>query len=149
MAKQVLIIDDDRSIVKYLSVALSEHGYDPVPAYSGNEGLEQVRQSKPDLIVLDVMMPGRSGFVMLSQLKRDEQYKDIPILMLTAIGDVLKEMESHKDETFEHPYEPLRESLKKKVQEMHEEGLIRPEMFVEKPIDAESFLAKVKDLIGS
>ena len=92
MAKQVLIVDDDQSSVKFLSVLLSDHGYNPITAYSGNEGLEKVRQAKPDLIVLDVMMPTRSGFVVFKELKRDEQYRDIPILMLTGVSGVLEEM---------------------------------------------------------
>ncbi len=61
MAKQVLIIDDDQNTVKYLSVVLSENGYDPVSACDGNEGLQKIKQAKPDLIVLDVMMPKKIG----------------------------------------------------------------------------------------
>ncbi len=149
MAKQVLIVDDDHNSVKFLSVVLSDHGYDPIAAYNGNEGLEKVRQAKPDLIVLDVMMPKRSGFVVFKELKRDEQCKDIPILMLTGVSEVLKEMEGRKDESDEKPYEPLRESLKKMIQEMRQEGQVRPEMFVDKPVDPDAFIAKVRDLIGS
>ncbi|MHC4091888.1 MAG: response regulator [Planctomycetota bacterium] len=149
MAKQVLVIDDDQNTVKYLSVLLREHGYDPVSACDGNEGLQKVREAKPDLIVLDVKMPKRSGLVVFKELKRDEQYKDIPILMLTGVSAIIDELESHKDETFEKPYDELRETLKKKIQEMREEGLVRPEMFVDKPVDADSFVTKVRELIGS
>ena len=149
MAKQVLVVDDDQNTVKYLSVVLSEHGYDPVFAYDGSEGLQKVKQAKPDLIVLDIMMPKTSGFVLFKQLRKDERYKDIPILMLTGVSEILEELNSHKEETFEKPYDSLREALKKKIQEMREEGLVRPEMFVDKPVDPESFIAKVKQLIGS
>jgi CheY-like chemotaxis protein len=149
MAKQVLIVDDDQNSVKFLSVVLSDHGYDPIAAYNGTEGLEKVRQAKPDLIVLDVMMPKRSGFVVFKELKRDEQCKDIPILMLTGVSEVLKEMESHKEDQEERPYEPLRESLKQMIQEMRQEGQVRPEMFVDKPVDPDAFIAKVRDLVGS
>ena len=149
MAKQVLIIDDDRNTVEFLSAVLTEDGYDPIPAYDGNEGLRKVKEFEPDLITLDVMMPKRSGFVLFKELKRDERYKDIPILMLTAVSDVIEDLESHKDETSEKPYEPLRETLKKKVQELREEGMVRPEMFVDKPVQADDFIAKVRQLIGS
>jgi adenylate cyclase len=149
MAKQVLIIDDDRNLVEYLSVALSDNGYDPVSAYDGNEGLQKVRQAKPDLIVLDVMMPKRSGFVVFNELKMDEQYREIPIIMLTGVSGVVEEAESRKDETFEKPYEGLRETLKKKIRELREEGLVRPEMFMDKPVDPVPFVAKVRQLIGS
>ena len=149
MAKQVLIIDDDQNTVKYLSVVLSEHGYDPAAAYDGSEGLQKVKQAKPDLIVLDVMMPKKTGFVLFKQLKKDEQYQDIPVLMLTGVSGALEEMESHKDETFEKPYDSLREALKKQIRELREEGLVRPEMFVDKPVDPDSFITKIQELIGS
>ena len=149
MAKKVLIVDDDKNAVKFLSAVLSDNGYDPVPAYDGNEGMDKIKKAKPDLIVLDVMMPKKTGFVLFKQLKQDERYKEIPVLMLTAVSGVLEELEDHKEETFERPYDSLREALKKKIREMREEGLIRPEMFVDKPIDPESFIAKVQQLIGS
>jgi DNA-binding response OmpR family regulator len=149
MGKQVLLVDDDPSITRYLSVALSEHGYDPVCASNGKEGLDRAMESKPDLIVLDVMMPGKSGFVLFKALKKDEQLKDVPVLMLTGVSEVLEDLESRKDETFNKPYEPLREALRRKVQELREEGLVKPEMFVDKPVDPDSFIVKVRELIGS
>ncbi len=149
MAKQVLIVDDDHNTVKYLSVLLREHGYNPVSAGDGSEGLQKVEQAKPDLIVLDVMMPKKSGFLLFKQLKKDVRYKDIPILMLTGVSGLLEEMENHKEEEEERPYDSLREALRKKIREMRQEGLLTPEMFMDKPIDPDSFIAKVQDLIGS
>jgi two-component system, OmpR family, response regulator len=149
MTKQVLVIDDDQNTVKYLSVALSEHGYGTVSASNGNDGLRKIRQSKPDLIVLDVMMPGRSGFVLVKQLKMDERLKDIPVLMLSGVGGVLDEWESHRGETFESPYDTLRDSLRKKIQEMHEDGMLSPETFMEKPVSPDSFIHKVQEMIGA
>ena len=149
MPKQVLIIDDDPNTVKYLSVVLSENGYDTVSAADGNEGLEKVKQAIPDLIILDVMMPKRTGFVLFELLKKDDQYKDIPVLMLTGVSGVLDDMEGRKDEDSEKPYDSLREVLAKKIREMRDEGLVRPEMFMDKPVDPDSFIAKVQELIGS
>jgi CheY-like chemotaxis protein len=148
MPKRVLVIDDDRNSVKYLSAVLSNHGYDPVAAYDGNEGLERIEEARPDLIVLDVMMPKKTGFVLFEQLKKDERYREIPVLMLTGVGEVLEELEDHMDEAFERPYDKLREALKKKIREMRDEGLVRPEMFLDKPVDPDSFAAKVKQLLG-
>ncbi len=148
MPKQILVIDDDHNAVKYLSALLSEHGYDPVPAYDGAEGLQKIKQAKPDLIVLDVMMPKKSGFVLFKQLKRDNEYKDIPILMLTGVAGVLEELNDQQYKTLEKPYDSLRESLKKKIREMREEGLVRPEMFMDKPVDPDSFVTKVRQLLG-
>jgi CheY-like chemotaxis protein len=149
MSKQVLVVDDDPNTVKYLTVVLSEHGYDPVSAQNGAEGLERVRQSKPDLIVLDVMMPKKSGLVLFKQLKKDQELNDIPILMVTGVSAIIEDLEDHKEETFEKPYDSLREALKKAIHAMRQDGLVKPEMFVDKPIDPDSFIAKVQDLIGS
>ena len=149
MAKQVLVVDDDQTTVKYLCVVLSDHGYEPVPAYDGSEGLQKVKQAKPDLIVLDVMMPKKSGFVLFRQLKKDERYEDIPILMLTGVSGILEEQESHKEEISERPYDSLREALRNKIRELRQEGLVRPEMFMDKPVDPDTFIAKVQQLIGS
>ena len=148
MAKKVLIVDDDQNTVKYLSIVLSENGYDPISAYDGVEGLLKIKQVRPELIVLDVMMPKKSGLVLVKQLKSDEQYKDIPILMLTGVSGLLEELDSRKEEASEKPYDSLREALKKKIRDLREEGLLGPEMFMDKPVDADSFLDKVRQLIG-
>jgi CheY-like chemotaxis protein len=95
------------------------------------------------------MMPKKTGFVLFKQLKEDKRYRDIPILMISGVAGVLQELEEHKEETFEKPYDNLRESLKQKIQEMREVGPIRPEMFLDKPVDPETFIAKVRQLIGS
>jgi len=149
MAKQVLLIDDDPNTVKYLSVLLEENGYDPASAGDGAEGLRKIEQAKPDLIVLDVMMPKKSGFVLFKQLKKDERYQDIPILMLTGVSGILEEMEDHKEETSEKPYDSLRAALKTTIREMREEGTVRPDMFVDKPVNPDLFISKVRDLIGT
>jgi two-component system alkaline phosphatase synthesis response regulator PhoP len=149
MAKQILLVDDDRNAVKYLSAVLSDNGYEPVTACDGSEGLAKIEQATPDLIVLDVMMPKKSGFVLFKQLKEDKRYREIPILMLTGVSGVLQELEEHQEETFEKPYDSLRQALKEKIQEMREVGRVKPEMFVDKPVEPESFIAKVRQLIGS
>ena len=149
MAKQVLVVDDNPDTVRYLSVVLSEHGYDPVTAGDGEEGFEKIKQAKPDLLVLDVMMPKRSGLTLFKMLKKNEQFKDIPILMLTGVAGILEEQEAHKDETPEKPYDSLREALRTAIRKMREDGLVKPEMFVDKPVDVASFVAKVQQLIGS
>jgi len=149
MAKQVLVVDDDHNAVKYLSVVLSEHGYDTVAAHDGKEGLEKIKEATPDLIVLDVMMPKKTGFTLFKQLKKDDQFKAIPVLMLTGVAGVLEELDEHKEETFEKPYDSLREALRKTIRQMRDEGLIKPEMFLDKPVDPEAFIAKVQELIGS
>jgi len=149
MAKRVLVIDDDPSVLRFLSLALEENGYEPLCAEDGMEGLDKVKSEKPDLIILDVMMPKRTGFVLFRQLRKDSEYKDIPVMMVTAVAESLREQDSKQEGTFDSPYDELRESLRKAIQKMRDEGLVKPEMFLDKPIDPEDVIAKVRELIGS
>jgi CheY-like chemotaxis protein len=100
------------------------------------------------LIILDVMMPRKTGFVLFKELKRRDEYKDIPILMLTGVAASLTELDAQEEDTFERPYDSLRESLRKAIREMRESGEVKPEMFVDKPVDPEAFIKKVRELIG-
>jgi two-component system alkaline phosphatase synthesis response regulator PhoP len=149
MGKKVLVVDDDKNAVRFLSVVLSEAGYDAVVAYDGQEGLQQVERNDIDLIVLDVMMPKKTGFVLFKELKRKDEYKDIPILMLTAVAASLEELDAQEEDTFERPYDSLRESLRKTIQEMRESGDVRPEMFVDKPVDPVAFIERLRQLIDT
>lgn len=149
MAKKVLVIDDDKNTVKFLTVALEENGYEARSAYDGMEGLEMVKAERPDLIILDVMMPKRTGFVVFKQLRKSDELKDIPVVMVTGVADSLQELDSKKEDTLESPYDSLRESLRKAIQQMRDEGLVKPEMYVDKPIDPDDLVAKVREIIGS
>ena len=147
MPKKILIIDDDENIVKYLSLALSKNGYEPAGAYDGKEGFDKVGETHPDRIGLDIMMPKRTGWVVFRQLRSHDEYKSIPVMMLTSVAEVLEE-EGQANATDEPEYEGLRGVVKKAVQEMREEGLVKPEMFVDKPVDPHDFIEKVRSLIG-
>jgi DNA-binding response OmpR family regulator len=149
MAKKVLVVDDDENTVKFLSAALEMNGYQPVGAHNGQEGLEKIKSENPDLVILDVMMPKKTGFVLFKQLRRDEQYKNLPVIMLTGVAEVLEDLDSQSGDTMERPYDALREAMRKAIREMKEEGLIKPDQFIDKPIDPELVIAKVKELIGS
>lgn len=149
MSKKVLVVDDDENTVKFLSVALVENGYQPVGAYNGKEGLEKIESEQPDLVIMDVMMPKKTGFVLFKQLRRSEKYKDLPIIMLTGVAEVLTDLDEHSEDTHERPYDSLREALRKTIKQMKDEGLVKPDMFIDKPIDPELVIAKVKELIGA
>jgi two-component system alkaline phosphatase synthesis response regulator PhoP len=148
MGKKVALIDDDVNAVKFLSVLLSENGYEPIVAHDGQEGRQKIEENDVDLIVLDVMMPKKTGFVLFKELKTSDRHKDIPILMLTAVAESLTDLDEKKGDTFERPYDNLRETLRKAIGEMRESADIRPDMFVDKPIDPDAFIARVKELIG-
>lgn len=149
MPKRVLVVDDDENTRRFLSVALEANGYEPLTAEDGDEGLKMVQEDKPDLILLDVMMPKKTGFVLFKQLRRKDEFKDIPVIMLTAVAEVLEEDQSHAEgETTERPFDSLRESLRKAITQMREEGLVKPEVFIDKPIDPEQLIREVRNLIG-
>ncbi len=149
MAKKVLVIDDDPDVVKFMSLALRENGYEAVSAEDGMAGFEKVKSERPDLLILDVMMPKRTGFVLFKQLRKTEEFKDIPVIMVTGVAGSLNEEDEKKDGTFDEPYDDLRDSLRKTIRKMREEGLVKPNMFIDKPIDPEEVIAKVRDLIGT
>jgi DNA-binding response OmpR family regulator len=85
-AFKILVVDDDAFIRRPLEFILREEGFRPVTAVDGDDCLAQVRESRPDLIILDVMMPGRDGFEVCRVLKRDPELSDIPIILLSARG---------------------------------------------------------------
>jgi DNA-binding response OmpR family regulator len=83
---KVLVVDDDAFIRRPLEFILREEGFQPITAADGNECLEKIADVRPDLIILDVMMPGRDGFELCKALKRDASYAHIPIILLSARG---------------------------------------------------------------
>lgn len=88
MAKKILIIDDDPVVVKYLENLFQDNGYETCAASSSMEGLEVVRREKPDLISLDLEMPGEWGPRFYRKLRKDKELKDTPIIVVSGIdGD--------------------------------------------------------------
>ena len=95
------------------------------------------------------MMPKKTGFSLFKQLRRKEEFKDIPVIMLTGVAGVLEEEDAQAEgDTFESPFDSIREGLRKGIAQMREEGLIRPERFIDKPIDPEELIEAVKGIIG-
>lgn len=90
---KVLIVDDDQSLRQLYLVELSSRGLIVVEAADGEEGLEKAKQEKPEVILLDIMMPKLDGVATLKKLKDTPETKDIPVLMLTNFGqeDLVKQ----------------------------------------------------------
>lgn len=84
MSKRILIVDDDHALVKMVEAFLTSHGYAVASACDGEEGVEQVKKQRPDLIVLDVQMPKMNGYTFIFELKKIDGASSIPILVLTA-----------------------------------------------------------------
>ena len=92
MAKYVLIVDDEPNIVLSLEFLMKKEGYNVVSAGNGEEAMQAIAENKPDLILLDVMMPKKDGYELCQELRADKSWKDIKIIMLTAKGrDVERE----------------------------------------------------------
>jgi DNA-binding response OmpR family regulator len=89
MAKaRILCVDDDRLLVMIMSNSLKKEGYEVETAFDGDEGLKKAREMKPDLIILDIMMPGMDGYEVCKRLKRDPDTAKIGVLVFTAKGGV-------------------------------------------------------------
>ena len=81
---KILLVDDEKDLVYAIKLQLEGNHFDVVTAYDGHEALEKVRRDKPDLIILDLMLPKVDGYKVCRMLKFDEKYKKIPIVMLTS-----------------------------------------------------------------
>jgi len=96
--KKILLVDDDPDFVQAVQVIVESGGYEVRVAYDGKEGLEAVAEEKPDLIVLDVMMPVMNGHEACAELKSDPETAGIPIILLTAVAErVTTSTYSHRD----------------------------------------------------
>jgi len=86
LLKKILIVDDDAFIRRPLEFILRKEGYEATTAVNGADCLEKVESDLPDLIFLDVMMPGQDGFTVCGTLKGDERFAHIPVILLSARG---------------------------------------------------------------
>ena len=86
MPKRILIVDDEPNIVLSVEFLMQREGHEVVTASDGQEALEQLQKARPDLMILDVMMPRKNGFEVCEEVRADAAYSGMPILMLTAKG---------------------------------------------------------------
>lgn len=87
--KNVLVVDDEKHVVDIVKLILEKEGCKVIPAYSGEECLKKAGEQKPDLILLDIMMPEMDGWTVLDALKKDKKSRDIPVAMLTVKKQIL------------------------------------------------------------
>ncbi|HCJ66272.1 MAG TPA: two-component system response regulator [Elusimicrobia bacterium] len=86
--KKVLVVDDEEDIVYLLQEALEDEGYQTLGAYNGQEALEIVQKEKPDLILLDIMMPKIDGYSLNQQLKKHQETQSIPVIVISGRGQL-------------------------------------------------------------
>jgi len=108
--KKILVVDDEPHVIRSLSFVLSKEGYEVSSAENGEDGLAKIRQIKPNLVFLDVMMPKKNGYEVCQEIKKDSSMRDIHVIMLTAKGqetDREQGMEAGADEFMTKPFSPI------------------------------------------
>jgi two-component system alkaline phosphatase synthesis response regulator PhoP len=134
MAKEkILVVDDEEDILELLKFNLSREGYRVFCASSGEKGLKNAREELPDVVVLDLMLPGIDGLQVTRRMKEDKTTKDIPIVMLTAKGeeaDIVTGLELGADDYVTKPFSPrvlvarIRAVLRRKMKSPPEEDAV-------------------------
>ena len=121
MADKILIVDDEPEMVEMIQARLGHNGYEVITAVTGEECLEKAEKEKPDIILLDVLLPGVSGFEVAKRLKVNKVTKDIPVIMVTAlIGEDAKAKGLEKGAKY----------------------------FISKPFDPEELLSQIKTILA-
>jgi DNA-binding response OmpR family regulator len=121
--KYVLIVDDDPDLVETVAMLLESKGYEVGKAYDGIE--ESIKKRRPDVVVLDVMMPRKDGYKLCKELKSNKWTQDIPVILLTAVGEAVSTT------TYTHA-----------------EGMsTEAEDFIPKPVDAKTLVEAVERLL--
>jgi len=134
MPKNILIVDDDSNVILFLSTVLKDHGYITIDASNGREGLERAKSDHPDLILLDLMMPQKSGIALLSDLKRDNALKEIPVIMVTGVsGETGIDLDAF---------------FKKGATGDPESNALKPEGYIEKPVAPQKLLKMIKEVLS-
>ena len=128
--KKILVIDDEMDTVVYLETLLQDNGYLTVSANNGQEGMEKIKTEKPDLVVLDMSMPQKSGMGLYRELKSNPNLASIPVIFVTGVtgfgGD--------------------KEGIKKFIDGRR--NIASPEGYFSKPIDRDEFLKTVGKLLA-
>ena len=121
--QKILVIDDEPDVVSYLSAVLEDEGFDVLEAGNGPDGLTLAREQAPDLITLDITMPGMSGIEVLTTLRRDERLSRIPVIIITGVT-AFEKLTDYRD-------------------------VRPPEGFMSKPIDLAQLLSTIEDILDS
>jgi len=121
MVKKILIADDEPDLVRMLAMRLKAHGYEVIAAFEGIQAIKQAHQAKPDLIILDVKMPGLDGYTVFENLKKSVHAAFTPVIFVSALPP---------------------SQVKEKADQLGADG------FIAKPFESEEVVAKVKEILG-
>ncbi|MEJ2728192.1 MAG: response regulator [Deltaproteobacteria bacterium] len=129
MSKKVLVVDDDPDVRLFSVTVLEENGYIPLEAEDGESGLEMIKSEKPDLVILDVLMPRQSGVRLYRELKTSKTLKDVKVIILSGIAQ----------KTFLRSQKALTEFGGAEIPE--------PEIYLEKPVEPEELAEVIKNVL--
>jgi CheY-like chemotaxis protein len=127
--KKILIVDDEMDMRIFLSTLVKSGGYQPLISKNGDEGLQKAKAEQPDLVILDVMMPGKGGVNMYRELRTDETLKDIPVIMLSAVTR----------KSYSHYIKMLNISPNYTLPE--------PDAYLEKPPDTDELIRQIQTIL--
>lgn len=130
MSKKVLVVDDDPDVRLFSVTVLEENGYTPLEAEDGESGLKMIKAEKPDLVILDVLMPRQSGVRLYRELKTAKALKDVKVIILSGIAK----------KTFLRSQKALTEFGGAEIPE--------PEIYLEKPVEPDELADVIKKVLG-
>jgi CheY-like chemotaxis protein len=121
LERKILVIDDEPDVVSYLTTFLEDEGFAVISAQDGPDGIAYARAERPDLITLDITMPGMSGIEVLTILRRDPELNPIPVIVITGVTSFKKQLSFR--------------------------GVRPPEAFMQKPMDLELLMSNIDNLL--
>ncbi len=145
--EKILIVEDSEENILFISQILEDNGYSYVVARNGNEALAAMEESRPALVLLDIMMPRKSGAVVLNRMKKTPELQDIPVIVVTGTGqvtgvDMSTGDEKVKEGSEDHFQRAFGQEIREKIFSLEPDGL------VEKPIDPKVLADKIKELLS-
>ena len=141
MSKKILIVDDEPDVITFISTVMEENGFTSIGAKDGVEGLDLLRKEKPDLVLLDLMMPKKSGITMFQELRKDPDLGHIPVVVVTGVSEVTGV--DFRNFMYKQP-------MRDEKQFVDSTGLTRytvPNGYLEKPIDPVELIKTVKEVL--
>ena len=130
MSKKALVVDDNPDVRRFSVALLEENGYTPLAAEDGESGLKMIKAEKPDLVILDVLMPRQSGVRLYRELKAAKSLKDIKVIVL---GEIAKKAFLRSQ---------------KALTEFGDADVPEPEVYLEKPVEPEELAEAIKKVLG-
>jgi len=137
MAKKILIVDDEPDAISFIGTVLEDNHFDYISADNGNSGIEMARKERPHVILLDLIMPEKSGLMMFQEMKKDPELRNIPIVILSGASEVTGV--DFKNFIFK--------PLPRNVKTVGQGQAFSPDDFLEKPIDPDELIKAIKKVL--